>query len=361
MKSIGIFQHWGLGDLLMTVPVLSELRRLHPAAQIVLIVRGKAQAALLAKSPLIDKILEVPPNSEKLDLLRFFWSLRQYHFEAVYIGTRITPLVPLLLRLVTGVSTIIGDGNRLGWLYTHRNTIDPAVHRVDRMLQTLSLWTGHKVEEPDFPLPIAEEPRRLAMATLEAQGLTNARFFTIHPGSSRGPGIEKRVPVRLVKDVIAGLRKYDPDLRFVILFGPDDQDLIPSFTPPEPGISLISGASLDETKFVLSRSWGFLGSDSALGHIAASAYNVPTITPIGPTNPLETHPYNALSRIVQSREEFDCRPCWFTPLQGNCPHAARCMTTITVDQILDVVATWPKHRISAKSAMVPEPGVHAAE
>ncbi|MDP3293532.1 MAG: glycosyltransferase family 9 protein [Nevskia sp.] len=340
MATIGVFQHWGLGDLVMTVPVLSELRRLNPSACIILMVRGKAQASLMEDSPLIDEVLQVPPNTDLAGLMRFFAALRSRHFDAVYVATRITPLVPLLLRFISGVRTIIGDADRFGFLYTHRNSLDPTVHRVDRMLKTLSIWTGCSVEKPAFDLPVAEAARLSAKARLAASGLADARYFAFHPGSSRGPGIEKRVPIPLVRGVIEALRMRDPEMRFVVMLGPDDMDLVPQFEAFPADVVLISGSSLDETKAILSRAIGFLGSDSALGHIAAS-WGVPTITAVGPTNPNETRPWGALSHVIASREELACRPCWFTPLKGHCPHDRRCMTGITVEQIMDDVSLLP--------------------
>lgn len=338
--SIGVFQNWGLGDLVMTVPVLVELRRLHPSARVVLMVRGKAQAALMEGSSLVDEILQVPPNSDRWAILRFFADLRRYHFDMVYVATRITPLAPLLLRTVAGVRTIVGDGERFEFLYSCRNRLDPGVHRVDRMLATLSLWSGVVVDEPKFELPIAALARRSASERLVACGLVNVRYIAFHPGSSRGPGLDKRVPVPLMKGVMDALRLRDPGLRFVVMFGPDDVDLIPRFEPFASDVTPMIGCSLDETKVVLSRAVGFLGSDSALGHIAAS-YGVPTVTAVGPTNPNETRPWGARSRVVASRETLPCRPCWFGPLQGRCPNERRCMTGITVQQILDELVLLP--------------------
>lgn len=340
MKTIGVFQHWGLGDVIMTVPVLSELRRLHPDAHIVLMVRGKAQGAVMEGSALVDEIVQVPPNADRFALMRFFAGLRAKRFDAVYVATRITPLVPLLLRVLSGVRTIIGDGDRLGFVYSYRNIQDPTVHRVDRMLETLAKWTGVPAGRPRFDLPVRAEARRAAAARLRESGLANARYFAFHPGSSRGAGIEKRLPVSLVRGVMEALRAREPDLKFVVMFGPDDMDLVPQFEPFPPDVTPVIGSSLDETKAILSRAVGFLGSDSALGHIA-SVWGVPTVTAVGPTNPNETRPWGPLSRVVSSREELACRPCWFTPLQGNCPYNQRCMTGITVQQILDNVSVLP--------------------
>lgn len=336
MKSIGVYQNWGLGDLVMTVPVLAELRRLHPEARIVLMVHGRPQGELLAASPLVDEILQIPQSYKDVRQILFFARLRAKHLDAVFVGTRVAPLVAFMLRVVSGVRVVVGDGNRHGFLYTVQNRVRPGVHRVERMLETLALWTGIRVDRPVFPLPISDEDRRSAAAVLAAKGLAGRRYVAHHPGSSRGRGNEKRLPPTLVREVIAALAERDPDLRHVLLFGPADQELREQFEPLPPQAVALTGLRLGETEAVLAGAAAFVGSDSALGHIAA-ALGVPTVTAVGPSNPAETRPWGASTRVVLSREDLACRPCWFTPLHGNCPHRGRCMTEITPDQIVDAL------------------------
>lgn len=324
----------------MTVPVLAKLRRIYPQAKIFLVVRGRAQAALLQGSPLVDEILNLPSNKNKLALLQFFLMLRGLHLDAAYVATRIGPMVPALLRFLSGVKTIVGDGERATWLYSYRNRIDPKTHRVDRMLSTLSLWTGQEPGQPEFDLPIGAESGARAKAWLDAEGLENGRYIAIHPGGGKGTDRIKRLPVALIKQTIERLRREDDTIRLALLFGPDDLDVVPHFTPAAQGTSILSGAPLDETKYILSHAGGFLGCDSALGHLAAS-FGVPTVCASGPGNPDETRPYGPKAQIIQSPEELACRPCRYTKLWGHCPYQARCMTGIGVDAVLAAMYDWP--------------------
>lgn len=340
MTAIGVFQSWGLGDLVMTVPVLAELRRLHPTARIVLIVRGAPQGELLRGSPFVDEILQVPRRHKDIRQIAFYLGLRRRRLDAVYLGTRVSPLVAFMLRAIAGVRTIVGDGTRWPSLYTVRGAVDPGVHRVDRMLRTLALWTGITVEQPDFSLPVPAQARRAVADRLTANGWRFARLLAFHPGSSRGRGDEKRMPVALTRATLAGLRARHPDLGVVLLFGPAEADLLRELEPLPEGVVPLIGAPLAETMAVLAGAVGFIGSDSGLGHVAA-AFGVPTVTPAGPSNPAETRPWGARAAVVVSHEDLPCRPCWFTPLHGHCPYAARCMTGITADQILDALHLLP--------------------
>lgn len=327
VRKIGVFQNWGLGDLVMTTPVIAELRRLYPDAELTLVVRGKAQAALMAGSPVIDRIIEMPPNKPVAKLLEFFLGLRKLDLDAAVIGTRITPAFAALLRFVSGVKVIVGDARSQRWLYTHAGEINPEVHRVDRMLDTLAMWTGEVPGPPAFPLPIPDGAQAQTTAFLNEIGAPQSGFLAIHPGSSKNLAGEKRIPIDTAKAMITQLRAEDPTRAVILLFGPDDLDMPPLFGAPQDNVFMVENVPLGVTKALLSRAAAFVGSDSALGHIAA-AHGVPTITMAGPTIPSETRPYGASASVLTRGERLECQPCWGTPLHGKCPYNARCMTDI---------------------------------
>ncbi|MDH7637268.1 glycosyltransferase family 9 protein [Sphingomonas oryzagri] len=333
---ICVFQNWGLGDLVMTVPVVAEMRRLYPQAEITLIVRGGPQRALMEGAPVVDRILSMPKNGERAKLLGFFRGLRKYRFDCAYIGTRITPLSALLLRVVAGVRTIVGDSDKLRWLYAHAGRVDPAQHRVDRMLETLSLWTGQPAAAPSFPLPLSDKAKADGVALLADLGVTPGGFLAIHPGSSKNLAGEKRIPVDMAKALIARVRAEVPGAKVVVMFGPDDLDLVPAFEPFDETVVAVKNVPLDVTKAVLAEAACFVGSDSALGHIAA-AFGVPTVTLAGPTIPTETRPYGAQASVLTRGERLPCQPCWGTALHGKCPYDAQCMRDIPGDSLSGLV------------------------
>ena len=71
----------------------------------------------------------------------------------------------------------------------------------------------------------------------------------------------------------------------------------------------------------------FLTNDSGAMHIA-SALGVPTVTVFGATDHTTTGPTGPLARVV--REPVDCSPC----LLRECPIDHRCMTRVTVEQVV---------------------------
>ena len=337
-----IVQNWGLGDLVMTTPVISEFRRLYPDAKLTLIVRGKAQAALMAGSPLVDQILDMPPSSDRTRLRRFFLDLRRQKIDAAFVGTRIGGWLPWLLKIVSGIPTLIGDGRKEKYplIYDVRTKVDPTEHRVDRMLRTFSQWSRQQPAAAHFPIPCSDEALENARAVLAANRLLPGRYIVVHPGSSGGSGgPDKRIPVDVAHRVAANILDASPEASVAFIFGPDDVDLIDSFTGLGERQVALSGQSLSTTIAVIAQSAGFLGTDSALGHLAA-AFGVPTATLFGPTIPTETAPYGDKARIIRRLENLECQPCWGTSLYGHCPHGALCMHELPESQVVHAATEW---------------------
>jgi heptosyltransferase II len=77
----------------------------------------------------------------------------------------------------------------------------------------------------------------------------------------------------------------------------------------------------------------FLTNDSGAMHIA-SALGVPTVTVFGATDHTTTGPTGPLARVV--REAVECSPC----LLRECPIDHRCMTRVTVEQVVQAATLW---------------------
>lgn len=339
-----IFQTWGLGDLAMTTPVISEFRRVHPHAKLTLIVGGPAQAALLENSPLIDQILPIPAQASPLKLLRFLFSLRHQRIDVAFIGTRIwmDGMIPWGLKFLSGIHTIIGDSGqrRFRYPYSVCNTIDPGEHRVDRMLHTFALWSRQRPSTPRFAVQCSPAGLREAGSVLAGKGLVPGQFILVHPGSADAPKQrEKRIPVGVALRVAGEILDRRHDLSIAFIFGPDDAELLAHFQRLRPRQVVITGSSLPTTLAIISQALGFIGSDSGLGHIAA-ALEVPTITLIGPTVRSETAPYGARSTTIQRREKLACQPCWGGPHYGRCPYGVRCMHELPEADVVAQAVSW---------------------
>lgn len=337
MRHFAIIQIWGLGDLVMTTPVISEFRRLHPEAKLTLIVQGSAQAKLMEGSLLVDQILEMPPRSNRLGYIKFFWALRHQKIDVAFLGTRIDAVwLPWAVKFLAKIPVLVGDGEKSSHLYDIRGSVDSTVHRVDRMLETFALWSLVPPKAPSFTLP-RENGLDEARLVLDKVGLKPGYFVAIHPGSSITSGVVKRIPADVAQRVASAIVEQRPDLSVAFIFGPDEVDFMSSFSGLDEGQVIVSGLSLHGTMALIQQSAGFIGSDSGLGHIAA-AFSIPTITLFGPTIASETAPYGGT--IVNRLERLQCQPCWGTPLYFRCPFGVKCLHELPESQIVSVANLW---------------------
>jgi heptosyltransferase-2 len=94
-----------------------------------------------------------------------------------------------------------------------------------------------------------------------------------------------------------------------------------------PAISMAGRTSLAEFMQLIQGCDLFITNDTGTMHVAAGL-GVPTLAIFGPTNERETRPL--ASRVALVTGEAYCRPCKLR----HCPIDHRCMTSITVDRVL---------------------------
>jgi heptosyltransferase-2 len=101
-------------------------------------------------------------------------------------------------------------------------------------------------------------------------------------------------------------------------------------------INLTGKLSIKGTAAVIAKAKAFLGNDTGLMHIAG-ALDVPGAVVFGPTTRhLGFFPYKSPVAVVE-KNDIDCRPCTRQG-QNKCPKGHfRCMTEVTVDNIVSAV------------------------
>lgn len=154
----------------------------------------------------------------------------------------------------------------------------------------------------------------------------NRRRIILAPGAGSP---KKRWPLSHFLALAESLsrRKYRPE----ILLGPAETDIesLPSQSgggrPPQ-----IRPKTLVALAECLSDAGGFIGNDSAAGHLAAFI-GLPTVVIFGPSDPLRWRPWGPCVRVVQSND--DCSPC-FDDRRAACEFPGSCMERIEPAQVL---------------------------
>jgi len=160
-----------------------------------------------------------------------------------------------------------------------------------------------------------------------------ACFVGVNPGAAYGSA-KRWLPERFAKVVEALVNRLQEDVpgqrvQCVVVGGPGEVSLghkLASFMRRSP-VVLSGKTSVGDLMVILKRCSIFMTNDAGPMHMA-DALGVPTISIFGPTNPVRTAPFRQQQGVV--RHPVACAPCRFR----HCPIDHRCMTGISVDDVL---------------------------
>ena len=327
-----------VGDAVMTVPALRELRRLFPEAHITLATRSWAKG-LFAGADFIDE-LQIHDGGGLRSVVKQVreWRKRSFELAVLFPNSLETALVASLARvpLRIGYAT---DGRQA--LLTHPLGLPEwrsSKHEVFYYLQIvaeLERLIKHEQTflntQPDGSLDISSGRKAAARDFLRTHGVNSnsdgRMLVALCPGSINSRA--KRWPTEryaaLADRLIEELQAY------VILVGSSaeievSQDVARRMRNQP--VALTGQTDLAELVAVLSQIDLLVTNDTGPAHIA-SALGRPTLVIFGPTNPLTTRPFSPYGQIV--REAPDCAPC----MLRDCPIDHRCMTAITPDNVFE--------------------------
>ena len=324
-----------VGDAVMTIPALRELRRVLPRAHITLATRSWARG-LFSGADFIDDLLVYDRRprdfsavvrqvkewrKRRFDLALIF----QNAFEAALIaaGAR----VPLRLGYAT-------EGRRA--LLTHplavpawkdkRHEIFYYLNLVGELERLLYGASGVELQEPLFALAVSPKRQAQAREFLLAQGASAGRpLVALCPGSinsraKRWPSLRyAALADRLIEETGAN----------VALIGSREEEGVAEEVRAamrhEP-LMLAGRTDLAEAVAILSVADLLVTNDTGPAHIAA-ALDCPTLVIFGPTDPATTRPFPRAGRVI--RHPPECAPC----MLRDCPIDHRCMTAIETDEV----------------------------
>lgn len=338
VQSILVQEYWNLGDIVMELPFLRNLRMRYPKARIVLLTSPKA-APLLETQGLVDEIIVVrapwaehysrwrkynPFSPLWIELALTLKRLRTRSFDLAFSARADLRenFILWLLSVRRRVGYSFGGG---GFFLTDVVTPDPEQpHFSDRWLRLLKhLGEPILLREPCFHL--TEEEERFADEYLTQQGIGKGDFLVgIHAGA--------RSPVRQWGEVNFGVvaERLRTEFPIKVLWFQDPNQK-PSIKDgndfPRPSLPL------RQFMAVLSRCRLLICNDSGPMHIA-TALNVPVVAVFGPTEPAWFGPLGQGNRLV-IRPTFWCRPC-FDYCIFDKPY---CLRSINVESVYETSAS----------------------
>jgi heptosyltransferase-2 len=337
-----------VGDSVMTVPALRALRKVLPNAKITLVLRPSAKG-LFIDADFVDEVL-VYDRRNFLSPFSQVREWRKHHFDLAILFQNAfeAALIPFLAGIPLRLGYATEARERL---LTHpipvpewrssRHEVFYYLYLITALEQFLYQTSSICEGEPDAALEISSERKTEAARLLNSFGVTEEKsIVALCPGSinSRAKRWSAESFARLADRLITDGRQV------VIVGSPRELDVTNEVTSRmklKP-IVLTGKTTIDELTAILGLSDLLITNDTGPAHIAA-ALGRPTLVMFGPTNPLTTRPFSGQAEII--RHPPDCAPC----MLRDCPIDHRCMTAITVDEVMEQSQTILKRGSFAKT------------
>ncbi len=332
-----------LGDTVLTVPFLRNLRRAEPEARIVWMV-APGDAEVVKGIPYVDEFIFWDTRKESdgrpgahrtlAGKISFVRELRRRRFDKVYVLKR--SFSSALMALLSGARRRIGfDTEWRAPLLTRRVAYRAKQHEVECFLDLLR---ADGIPTPDNHLETWLSPDEDAFAAdfLERTGFKPGEAVVgLHPFCANPPrGWHEDDFVAVANEV---QRRYG--VRILIFGGKQDQGLAEKMRQriAPAAVSLAGRTSLRESMALLARCTAFVCNDSGVMHLGA-ALGVPLVALFGPQSPAKFGPWTKNARVVY--HAFPCSPCrqkFFTECAPSARGKPACMEAITVREVLDAL------------------------
>ncbi len=337
MKIVVRGTNW-IGDAVMQIPALHELRRIFPAAHIALHTRSWAKG-IFQDADFIDEILTIEKGESKVkDVLAQSKILKEKNFDLSILfpnsfeSALIAKLGKIPVRfgyakdarafLLTDTVPIPVWKNDRHEVFYYLNLIAEVEKRI---VGTETISTNN----PHFDLKISGKRKMRAQEILAENGVDLTKQ-TIALGVGSTNSRAKRWQAESYAKLNDKLQT-ESNANVILVGAKDELDIsneVFEKSKRKP-IILTGKTDLAEVAAILSAVDLLVSNDMGLAHIA-SAIGIKTLVIFGPTNPKTTRPWNA--EILYKAVE--CAPC----MLRDCPIDHRCLTRISAEEVFEKAA-----------------------
>jgi lipopolysaccharide heptosyltransferase II len=338
-----IIRPGGIGDAVMLAPVIHHLKKEYPTTQITVLAERR-NAGVFFLIPEVDQLYCYDKPAE-------FWQAVSKKYDVVIDTEQWHRLSAIVARLVRTPVKIGFSTNERRRMFTHSLSYSHDEYEVSSFKHLLEPLTGLS-EQSETTVPFLTISST-ATASVEKMLVTlgDKPFVAIFPGASIP---ERRWGVDRFKAVAAELEQKGYGV--VVVGGGEDRPAGEVIVAGG-GLNLAGQTSLAETAAILGQSQLLISGDSGILHIAVGL-NVPTVSLFGPGRALKWAPRG--ERHIVINKNLPCSPCTIFGTTPPCPNKTRCMSDISVDEVVNAVTTlltsmgvMPSHRCKSEQSELP--------
>jgi ADP-heptose:LPS heptosyltransferase len=340
VRKILLFRLERIGDLLMVLPAIADLRAAFPAAAIDLVV-GSWNAQIASAVRGIDRVRQLDPSwlargsagASLPAMLREVASWRGEHYD---LALNFEPDIRSnLLIAAAGATWTAGYGSGGGGAVLHQALeYQPTAHttaNAKRLVSTVTGATARGTSDRVLDLPHASRQEALALLARVPGPHVAVHVAGGRPVKQWDPDRFATVAQRLVETRGASI---------VLTGAPGDRELIDrvaSSLPRDRVVDASAVSGLLAAAAVLERCELMVTGDTGPMHLAA-AVGTPIVAVFGPSDPRRYAPTGPRDRVV--RVDLPCAPCNRIRLPparciGRTPD---CLALVTPDAVFDAAA-----------------------
>lgn len=318
-----------VGDSIITIPALRELRRIFPNARISLLVKPWV-SGIFEDLECVDEVI----NYEK-GLWQKVKRLQDKNFDLVVLFQNAFEAAVIAFGSKAKIRVGFPTEFR-GFLLTHPLDLSTEIlslhqifyylHIISQMEEKLFGESQVNFDKLQYYLPVRDERKNNIKEIVKALGVdTSKKLVAINPGATNSRA--KRWPGENFKELAE--RLITAGVEVVFIGAATELDITESIVEKmQKRAKILTGkTSLKDSIAFLSICDLIISNDTGPAYISA-ALERPTLTIFGPTDDKMIHPFGTLAEMV--RNKVDCAPC----MLRDCPIDHRCMTRITVQMVL---------------------------
>lgn len=257
-----------LGDLLVTTPLITALKKQRPDREIHLLVRPYVRE-LAEILPGVDRVLTLPSLSRPADLLDFTGAYLGESYDAVVdLNSAYSRTSGFLCRFARAKRKITFEKPKWKMFYTE--TV-PAPEEKEHMTSRYVRLARYLGAEAEPKMSLSPRPEHAAEAERVLRGLSlkaGAFRLAIHPGNFKK--FDHRWPEEKFIELTKRIHADSPETEIIYLIGPGEESFIAPMLRAVPFVKPAGPMGLGVTAEFLRRMDAFLVSATGTMHLAAA-------------------------------------------------------------------------------------------
>ncbi|MCX7833181.1 MAG: glycosyltransferase family 9 protein [Ignavibacteria bacterium] len=323
IKKVLVIKFFGIGDVILSIPVLKNLREFFPDAEINFLTTLNCRDVLYG-NPYINRVLTFNKVTDKSFCL--LKTIRKQNYDLV-IDLFCNPRTALITFTSKAKYKVGYDFPKRKYAYNIKVPVSDKLessHNLEINLLALST-IGVTIKYKEFLIPLEEAHFSFADNFFSKNSIPNPVIGIIISGGWEA----KKYKVKDYIELIHLIRK-NYNIKFVLIWGTERElkECIEIYEHHKDYCYIIPETSLKYTAAIIKKCSFIIANDSGLLHLAA-AVGVPVLGIYGPTSPVQQGPYGGIHEVVVY-DKLSCLNCAYL----SCPIGNICMTELPKENII---------------------------